>query len=70
MSNYQTMAQRINTADTLEALNKVEASLDRIFNNGIFTVNEYSKLDSKIVDKQVAIEVNRITQTQQKDTTR
>jgi len=70
MSDYQTMAQRINKADTLAALAKVESSLDRIFNAGIFTVNEYSKLDSKIVDKQVAIEVNRITQTQHKDATR
>jgi len=67
MTNYQTMAQRINKADTLVALDKVESSLDRIFNAGIFTVNEYSKLDSKIVDKQVAIEVNRIIQTQHKE---
>ena len=68
MTNYQTMAQRINKADTLVALAKVESSLDRIFNAGIFTVNEYSKLDSKIVDKQIAIELNRIAQTQHKET--
>lgn len=66
MTNYQAMVQRINQANTVEALAKVELSLDRIFNSGIFTVNQYSKLDSKIVDKQIAIEVNRITQTQHK----
>jgi len=70
MTNYQAMVQRINQANTVEALAKVELSLDRIFNSGIFTVNQYSKLDSKIVDKQIAIEVNRITQTQHKETTR
>jgi len=70
MTNYQAMVQRINQANTVEALAKVESSLDRIFNSGIFTVNQYSKLDSKIVDKQIAIEVNRITQTQHKETTR
>jgi|DEB0MinimDraft_6_1074348.scaffolds.fasta_scaffold57153_1 ribosomal protein S20 len=67
MTNYQAMVQRINQANTVEALAKVELSLDRIFNSGIFTVNQYSKLDSKIVDKQIAIEVNRITQTQHKE---
>ena len=67
MTNYQAMVQRINQANTVEALAKVESSLDRIFNSGIFTVNQYSKLDSKIVDKQIAIEVNRITQTQHKE---
>ena len=70
MTNYQTMVQRINQSNTLEALVKVESSLDRIFNAGIFTVNEYSKLDSKIVDRQIVIELNRIAQTQHKDTTR
>lgn len=67
MTNYQAMVQRINQANTIETLAKVESSLDRIFNSGIFTVNQYSKLDSKIVDKQIAIEVNRITQTQHKE---
>ena len=58
MTNYQAMAQRINPANTVEALVKVEASLDRIFDNGFFTISEYSKLDSKIVDKQIALEFN------------
>ena len=58
MTNYQAMAQSINKADTLEALDKVETSLDRIFNNGIFTINEYAKLDAKIVDKRINIMFN------------
>jgi hypothetical protein len=58
MTNYQAMTQRINRANTMEALAKVETSLDRIFNNGIFTINEYSKLDQKIVDKRINIELN------------
>lgn len=58
MTNYQTMTQRINKADTLAALDKVEASLDRIFNNGVFTINEYAKLDAKIVDKRINIVFN------------
>lgn len=52
------MTQRINKADTLAALDKVEASLDRIFNNGVFTINEYAKLDAKIVDKRINIVFN------------
>jgi hypothetical protein len=58
MTNYQAMAQRINQANTVEALAKVESSLDRIFDNGFFTISEYSKLDSKIVDKQISLEFN------------
>ena len=58
MTNYQAMAQRINQANTIEALAKVESSLDRIFDNGFFTISEYSKLDSKIVDKQISLEFN------------
>ena len=58
MTNYQAMAQRINQANTTEALAKVESSLDRIFDNGFFTISEYSKLDSKIVDKQISLEFN------------
>ena len=58
MTNYQAMAQRINKANTIEALAKVETSLDRIFDNGIFTINEYSKLNQKITDKWINIELN------------
>jgi len=58
MTNYQAMTQRINQANTIEALAKVESSLDRIFDNGFFTISEYSKLDSKIVDKQISLEFN------------
>ena len=58
MTNYQAMVQRINQANTIEALVKLEASLDRIFDKGFFTISEYSKLDTQIVDKQIALEFN------------
>jgi len=54
--NFQSMKSRIDNADTLEALHAYEKSLDRLWNVGAFTVAEFKRLDSLIIDKQIKIE--------------
>jgi len=51
MSNYSSFVKRINQAETYLKLKALEASLDRLYNAGIFTVSEFKRLDSKILDK-------------------
>jgi len=58
MTNYQAMAQRIAKANTVEAIDKVETSLNRIYDAGILTVSELMRLDSKLVDKRIKITLN------------
>ena len=54
MTNYTAMAQRISKAETVEEIRKLERSLDRLYNAGVFTVKEFIKLDGKMVDKSIA----------------
>ena len=58
MTNYTAMTQRINKADTVEALRKLERSLERLYSAGVFTAKEFAKLDSKMVDKSVSMLIN------------
>jgi len=58
MTNYTAMVKRINKADTVEALCKLERSLDRLYNAGVFTVKEFAKLDGKMVDKSTEMLIN------------
>ena len=58
MTNYTAMAQRINNADTVEALRKLERSLERLYSAGVFTVKEFAKLDGKMVDKSTEMLIN------------
>jgi len=58
MTNYKAMAQRINKAETMEEIRKLERSLDRLYNAGVFTVKEFAKLDGKMVDKSTEMLIN------------
>lgn len=53
--NIVSFIERINNEDTYEGLKKLEISLDRLYNAGIFSVSEFKRLDSKILDKLVNI---------------
>lgn len=50
-SNYESFVKRINDANTLEDLKKLEKSLDRVYNTGVISVSEFKRLDSKMLDK-------------------
>ena len=49
MTNYQSALARFKKATTAEELNRLERSLERVYNAGCFTVSEYARLDRKLV---------------------
>lgn len=57
-TNYKTMANRVRKAWTTEDIKKLEISLDRLYNAGIFTPNEYMRIDNLIMRKLYQIECN------------
>ena len=48
---YKSALQRLNKANTIEELARLERSFERVYNAGCFTVSEYARLDCKLVDK-------------------
>jgi len=56
---YQYAIDQIKNTDTLspsweklEALNDLERSFENCYNNGVFTVQQYTQLDNTLADKQ------------------
>lgn len=58
MSNFQAFAKRIEKANDLDEILKLDLSLDRLYNNGIFTTNQVSRLDLKLCDRKEKIKKN------------
>lgn len=56
MTDFQYALHRLRRADSIEALNKLETSLERLYNNGVFTPTEYRLLDIRLVDKLIKLE--------------
>lgn len=52
-TNYQSFVDRIDAENTYDGLKKLETSLDRLYNAGIFSVSEFKRLDTKILNKLV-----------------
>ena len=55
MTNYQSAKLRIKKANTIEDLNKLMISFDRVYNVGQLTINEFIKLDNYIMDKLIIL---------------
>ena len=55
-TDYKTMTNRVRKAWTTEDIKKIEISLDRLYNAGIFTPNEYMRIDNLIMRKLYQIE--------------
>jgi hypothetical protein len=53
---YKSALQRLNKANTIQELERLERSLERIYNAGFLTVSEYGRLDLKLIHKQFDIE--------------
>jgi hypothetical protein len=53
MTNYQSAVQRINNANTQAKLERLERSLENLYNLGCFTGVEFASLDEKLLDKLV-----------------
>lgn len=50
MSNYIAMANRIRCCVSREGFDRVEKSIVRLYDAGIFTVSELKRLDALMVD--------------------
>ena len=55
-TNMQAMRERIKNAPDQDALSKVEASLERLYNNGIFTAKQLLDLDHELCHRFHVIE--------------
>jgi len=55
-TNYQSAFARINKANDEESLLQLEKSLERLWNAGIFTASEFSRLDEKLLSKLISID--------------
>ena len=55
--NYKVMNNRINEASTMDALRKLEKSLDRCAVVGCFVDSDIARLDSKLLAKLMKLEV-------------
>lgn len=54
-TNYTSFKTRINKAVTLQDLDRLDISLDRLWSVGVFTQSEFVRLDSAILDKKDSI---------------
>ena len=51
MTNYKTMTKRINNAITISDLKRLDKSLDRLFEAGVFSIIEFNRLYDKILKR-------------------
>ena len=54
--DYTFARAKIEKAATLDDLRKLDKSYTNCWNNGIFTLTQYMKLDCFILDKMIALE--------------
>lgn len=55
-SNYASFAERIRQAETPAQFDRLEQSLDRLYNAGVFTVSQFARLDGILIDARIAAE--------------
>jgi hypothetical protein len=55
-SNYISAIERVKKCQTLQDCDNLETSLHRIWNNGIFTASEFTRIDSALVARKIEIE--------------
>ena len=53
MNEYRSALKRLAKATTSEELARLERSLERIYEAGFFTVEEYYDLDARLMEKAV-----------------
>ena len=50
-SNYMSAVERIGKIKDFKSLDRLEKSFDRLYRNGIFTVEQFLKLDDLLMHK-------------------
>ena len=56
MTDYQYALFKLRQADNLEALDRLDQSVTRCYDNGVFTPQEFMRLDDKILTKRIQLE--------------
>ena len=56
MNYYQYAISKIKITKTIEQLSKVEVWLEKMYNAGVFTLEELLQLDRKLVDHSLKLE--------------
>ena len=51
MTDYQSFMSRLRKCETLPDVKKLEVSLTRFYDAGIFSISELARLDGKVVDR-------------------
>ena len=55
-TDYQSALERIKSAPNVEILQKLDKSFVRLWEAGIFTESEFSRLDRRLVERMIAME--------------
>lgn len=55
-TNYRSAVERIRKSTTIEQLEKLDVSLERLYKIGIFSLAQFGTLDLMILDKKIALE--------------
>lgn len=55
-TTYQSAKERIRKSTTIEQLDKLDISLERLYKIGIFSLAQFGTLDLMIMDKKIALE--------------
>ena len=55
-TTYFSAKERIRKSTTIEELDKLDVSLERLYKIGIFSLAQFGTLDLMIMDKKIAIE--------------
>ena len=57
MTNVNAFKARIAKAKTAADFDKLDTSLVRLYNNGIFTAQQFMDLDHALIDERIAVEM-------------
>ena len=55
-TTYAAAARRIRDAKTLDQFKRMDQMIDRLYSNDLISVREFMRLDSLIIDRQIALE--------------
>ncbi len=55
-TNYRSAVERIRKSNTIEQLEKLDVSLERLYKIGIFSLSQFGTLDLMVMDKKIALE--------------
>lgn len=58
MSNYSSFKIMVQNCTTKDDLRKKETSLNRLWDSGVLTPNEFTRIDYLIMDRYIELDIN------------